>query len=72
MLLWMISLTFCLGAIVSASVGPESLWAGQDHLLEQGKILDQCTMMVGWNSFSWGTSLSCTVNLPSNVIYFSC
>lgn len=72
MLLWMIRLTFCLSAVVSASLGPESLWADQDHLLKQGKILDQCTVTFGWNSFSWGTSYSCAVNLPNNVIYFFC
>lgn len=52
MLLQMISLTFCLSAIVSASLGPESLWADQDHLLEQGKILGECTVMFGWSSFA--------------------
>lgn len=56
-----------LSATVGVSLGPESLWA--DHLLQQGKILGQCTVH---SSFTWGTSYSSTVNLPSNVIYFSC
>lgn len=34
MLLWMISLTFCLHAIVSASLDPESVWADSGSLIK--------------------------------------
>ena len=36
MLLWMISLTFCLSAIVSASLDPESVWVDSGSFIKIG------------------------------------